>query len=173
MVENLNGAVLSKKDIENLIRNKLPLIEHMVDPNIQIQPNGIDLTVRSIERFVSLGLVDFDNKDRELPSVERIGFGSSGWLFLEPGAYNITFNEIVNIPLDLMGIAKPRSTLVRCGVTIDAGFIDAGYRGHLQCLLVVSNPNGFFIKKDARVLQIAFVRLTGETTGYNGRYQNE
>jgi len=173
MTKNTCGAVLSKKDIKDCLKNKPPLIEHMVDPRIQIQPNGIDLTVRSIERFVGPGNVDFDNSHRKLPGVEKLKFYSNGWLFLEPGAYNITFNEIVNIPLDLIGIAKPRSTLIRCGVTINTGFIDAGYYGHLQCLLVVDNTSGFYIKRHARVLQIAFIRLTGETTGYNGRYQNE
>jgi len=32
MTENTNGSVLTKKDIEDCIKNKPPLIEHMVDP---------------------------------------------------------------------------------------------------------------------------------------------
>ncbi|MCX9014076.1 MAG: deoxyuridine 5'-triphosphate nucleotidohydrolase, partial [Candidatus Methanoperedens sp.] len=69
---------------------------------------------------------------------------------------------------------KPRSSLLRCGVTIETAVWDAGYSGRSESLLVVFNEDGFRVKKDARVLQLLFYRL-GErvSEGYSGVYQNE
>ena len=93
---------------------------------------------------------------------------------LEPGTYKVTFNEIVNIPLDLAAIARPRSSLLRCGVTVESAVWDSGYRGRSESMLVVYNPHGFRVKKDARLLQLVFYSLHTEVSeGYCGRYQNE
>jgi dUTP pyrophosphatase len=40
-------------------------------------------------------------------------------------------------------------------------------------LLNVFHPDGFSLQKNARVVQLVFFRLTGETDGYSGIYQNE
>jgi dUTP pyrophosphatase len=72
-----------------------------------------------------------------------------------------------------MALARPRSSLLRCGVTIETAVWDAGYSGRSQALLVVHNPSGFHLQKNARVLQLVFFRLTGETEGYQGKYQRE
>jgi dUTP pyrophosphatase len=51
---------------------------------------------------------------------------------------------------------------------------DSGYSGRSGSLLLVSNPAGIRLKKDARVLQVVFFELDApaEKT-YAGRYQNE
>ncbi|MBA5942724.1 MAG: deoxyuridine 5'-triphosphate nucleotidohydrolase, partial [Methanophagales archaeon] len=93
-------------------------------------------------------------------------------------AYKIGFNEILTLPLDSLAIAAPRSTLLRCGVTIETAIWDAGYRGRSESLLVVLNKNGYYIRKNARILQLVFIKLgTGTENlmgeGYSGRYQLE
>lgn len=171
--------MLSKNEIKELIKSekvKPPLIEDMIDPEIQMQPNGVDLTVKKIEKFTGPGKTDFDNTERKISKTKELEFGEDEWIFLESGEYKITFNEIVNLPIDLIAIAAPRSTLLRCGVTIETAFWDAGYRGRGQSLLVVLNKDGFFIKKNARVLQLAFIRLSEKNSiveGYKGKYQLE
>lgn len=173
------GAILSKNEIKELTlsqKDRGPLIEEMIDQKIQIQPNGVDLSVKKIERFIGPGKTDFDNKKREISNTKEIEFDGDEFLFLESGAYKITFNEVVNLPLDLIAIAAPRSTLLRCGVTVETAIWDAGYSGRGQSLLIVMNKTGYFIKKNARVIQLMFIRLSGENTiseGYNGKYQME
>ncbi len=90
-----------------------------------------------------------------------------------PGAYIITYNEIVNLPTDVMALARPRSSLLRCGVTVDTAVWDAGYSGRSQSLMVVYHPRGFRLQRNARVVQLVFFRLTGATDGYQGTYQKE
>ena len=100
-------------------------------------------------------------------------FDGLGFIDLLPGVYSITYNEIVNLPGNVMALATPRSSLLRCGVTVNTAVWDAGYSGRSQSLLVVYHPQGFRLQKNARVLQLVFIRLTGETAGYRGVYQGE
>jgi dUTP pyrophosphatase len=72
-----------------------------------------------------------------------------------------------------MALARPRSSLLRCGVNIGTAVWDAGYSGRSQSLMLVYNPRGFRIQKNARVAQLIFMPLTTETEGYSGKYQNE
>lgn len=150
------------------------LVESMIDPEAQTQMCGVELTLQRIERFISAGAIAFDNRDRQLPGMEVVDFDRSGWAFLEKGAYQVTFNEIVSIPKDVAAIARPRSSLLRCGASLETALWDPGYRGRSQSLLVVHNPHGLRLKKDARLLQLVFLRLDKEAEKtYGGRYQGE
>jgi dUTP pyrophosphatase len=100
-------------------------------------------------------------------------FDGLGFIDLIPGAYIITVNEIVHLPKNIMALARPRSSLLRCGVTIDTAVWDAGYSGRSQSLMVVYNPQGFRLQRNARIMQIIFLQLTDATEGYDGAYQGE
>ncbi|WP_407355406.1 deoxyuridine 5'-triphosphate nucleotidohydrolase [Methanolobus sp. WCC5] len=167
-------TLLSKNELRDLINSPVPLVENMKDIKTQLQPNSVELTLKSIETFCSEGAVDFDNTERETPATEPLDFDDKGWAHLKPGVYKITFNEIVNIPLDLAAIARPRSTLLRCGASIGTAVWDSGYRGRSESMLVVHNPYGFRLKRNARVMQLLFFSLHSELEeGYCGRYQHE
>ncbi len=167
-------SLLSKNELRALIDCEIPLVENMIDPEIQLQPNSVELTLKSIETFVNSGAVDFDNSERETPSTEPVEFDDKGWVHLAPGVYKISFNEIVNIPLDHAAIARPRSSLLRCGANIGTAVWDSGYRGRSESMLVVYNPHGFRLKKNARVMQLLLFDLYSELTeGYCGKYQHE
>ena len=151
------------------------LVEGMIDPETQTQMCGIELTVESIKEFYSPGEIGFHNKDRVLPETHS-AHGGEGWsdVWLDQGAYLVTFNEVVTIPKDVMAIARPRSSLLRCGVTVETAMWDPGYKGRSQCLLVVHNPEGFILYKNARILQLIFMKLDKEAEKlYNGVYQGE
>ncbi len=150
------------------------LVESMIDPEMQTQMCGMELTLQKIECFVSPGAVAFDNIERKLPETNPVNFDESGWIELPAGAYLVTFNEIVNIPKDVAALARARSTLLRCGATLETALWDPGYRGRSQSLLVVYNPLGLRLKKNARLMQLIFLRLGKEAEKvYTGRYQGE
>jgi dUTP pyrophosphatase len=160
-----------------LSRSRLSkLVDGMIDPDLQIQPNGVDLTLMTVERIVDAGAVDFDNSNRKISSSVKLEFDEGGWIELKQGVYKIIFNEWVEIPLDCMAIAFPRSSLLRCGVTIETAVWDSGYSGRSEALLLVMNPTGFRVKRDARLLQMVFLKRTDEIegdSGYRGIYQFE
>jgi dUTP pyrophosphatase len=166
-------AVLAKRDILEMLEAEPPLIEGLVDPEQQLQPNGIDLTLREVAMLQSAGRVAAENSQRLVSDLAPLVYDGLGFMDLMPGAYIITYNEIVHLPKDVMALATPRSSLLRCGVTVGTAVWDAGYSGRSQSLLVVYNPYGFRLQRNARIIQMVFLRLTQQTEGYRGSYQGE
>jgi dUTP pyrophosphatase len=166
-------AVLSRQDIQRLVQKKPPLIEGYVDLENQLQPNGIDLTLRHIALTQSSGSIAAEDSQRLVPELAPLVFDGLGFIDLVPGAYIITYNEIVHLPKDIMALARPRSSLLRCGVTVGTAVWDAGYSGRSQSLMVVYNPQGFRLQQNARIAQLIFLRLSQKTRGYKGAYQGE
>jgi len=170
----MTGAVLSREDILKLLELKPPLVEGLVDLEEQLQPNGIDLTLRSVAIPSSLGQVGLAAEDRRIAENSPLQFDGLGYLELIPGSYLITYNEVVHLPKNVMAFGHPRSSLLRCGVTIHMAVWDAGYSGRSQSLMVVYNPYGFRIARNARVMQLVFFFLASEPQqGYQGIFQGE
>ncbi|MEM3422208.1 MAG: deoxyuridine 5'-triphosphate nucleotidohydrolase [Candidatus Bilamarchaeaceae archaeon] len=139
----------------------------------QFQPAGFDMTMKEVYRFSSPGKIDFDNKERMLSTAERIDFVRDE-VFLPKGAYKVLYNEYVRIPSDVAAFCFPRSSLLRCGATLECAVWDPGYEGRSESLLVVHNENGIILKKNAKLGQIVFIKLLEETKElYNGRYKGE
>ncbi|MCS7093901.1 MAG: deoxyuridine 5'-triphosphate nucleotidohydrolase [Candidatus Aenigmarchaeota archaeon] len=164
--------ILSDKEIKEKIEEE-KLIENFIDLNVQLQPASFDLTLDEVFLLESQALIDFDNKERRLPIYKKIEVKGE-YYELQKGCYLITFNEILNIPKDLIGLLRPRSSLVRSGASIFSSLWDPGYSGKSNCLLVVFNDNGIKLKKSARIAQMIFLKLNKppEKT-YSGIYQKE
>lgn len=146
----------------------------MIDPETQVQPNGIDITVETISRFRGPGTLGRTNATRVLPVTDDLAYEPDGSLYLPEGAYQIRFNEKVNLPSWLMAYARPRSSLLRSGVALHTAVWDAGYSGRGMSLLVVYHPAGFRVERDARICQLVFHPLVAATkAGYAGAYQHE
>ena len=107
----MDNCVLTGNQIRELI-SKRDLIQNYIDLDTQVTPNGFDMTVREVHRIISEGAVDFSNEKRKLSETEKIEFVDNS-IFLEKGSYKILYNEIVNIPPDIMALGRPRSTLLR------------------------------------------------------------
>ena len=167
------AAILSKQDILRLIEQEPPLVEGYVNLEEQVQPNGIDLTLREVALLQSSGKIGVTDSQRLVSDLAPLVFDGLGFIDLVPGAYIITYNEIVHLPKNVMALAAPRSSLLRCGVTVNTAVWDAGYSGRSQSLMVIYNPQGFRLQRNARIAQLVFLQLTEETEGYHGSYQGE
>jgi len=168
------GSVLSRNDILNRRVKGNPLIRNLIDEEVQIGENGVDLTVKAISKFISHGAVDFSNEQRVISETRELEFDDSGWLTLEPGCYRVEYNEIVDLPKDVVGIVMPRSSLIRCGVALITSIWDAGYCGRGKSTLVVFNSEGFSLKEDARIAQMVFLLMANPAEeGYRGVFQRE
>jgi dUTP pyrophosphatase len=165
--------VLSGNDIRRLIQQKPPLVEGWLNLDEQVQTNGFDLTLRDVAALNSPGTIAVANSRRKLSGLSPMSFYSDGSLDLPAGVYMITYNEVVHLPKALMAFGRPRSSLLRCGVNVGTAVWDAGYEGRSQSLLIVMNPHGFKVEKNARVAQLVFLEMTGESEGYKGIYQGE
>ncbi len=166
-------AILSSQEIRKLLKQEPPLIESWINLDEQVQPNGFDLTLREVALLQSAGRIAVENSQRMVSDLSPLAFDELGFIDLTPGVYTVTYNEIVHLPNNIMALATPRSSLLRCGVTINTAVWDAGYSGRSESLLVVYNPKGFRLQRNARILQLVFMCLTDETEGYQGNYQGE
>ncbi len=163
-------AILSKQDIHRLLQQEPPLLEDYINLEEQVQPNGIDLTLREVALLQTSGKIAVNDKQRLVSDLAPLVFDGLGFIDLVSGAYIITYNEIVHLPNNVMALARPRSSLLRCGVTVNTAVWDAGYSGRSQSLMVVYNPQGFRLQRNARIVQLVFLQLTQETEGYQGAY---
>lgn len=168
--------MLNIKEIERLIK-KQGLIKDYINLDVQLTPNGLDLTVAKIYEFGSAGVIDFSNKERNIPPGREIALKKKsrldkfGWWILKAGAYKIRSNESFNLPNDLIAIAFTRSSLLRNGSFTQTGVWDAGFKGKAEFILIVANKNGLKLKQNARIVQIIFSRINKSATGYRGIYQ--
>ena len=166
--------MLDRGSILHLVQNSPALLEGFPSLDQQLQPNGFDLTLSQVARLTSAGYMGKGPDQRGLSETKLLQFDRPGWLHLNAGSYLITFNEVVNLPLNLMALGRPRSSLLRSGVSIHTAVWDAGYQGRSQALLSVYNPDGYQVQKDARMLQLVFFRLEQPLNqGYQGRFLGE
>ena len=167
-------GILSREDILKMLEVEPPLVENLRDIQQQVQPSGIDLTVKEVALLSSSGSLGLSNEGRVLSDTSPLVFDGLSRLDLLPGCYLVTFNEVVNIPKNIMALATPRSSLLRCGVSVHNAVWDAGYSGRSQALMVVYNQQGFRLHKDARIIQMVFFSLNREVAeGYKGKFQGE
>ena len=142
--------------------------------DIQFQPAGVDLTMAEVHKYVGDGTVDFDNSKRVLSTTEKLHFDKDGIVHLQRGCYKIVYNETVKIPEDCIALGFPRSSLLRCAATVECAVWDPGYVGRSESMLIVSNPQGLNLHKNARVLQLVFFRIgSAVEKGYSGIYKGE
>ncbi|KAI9037145.1 putative dUTP diphosphatase Dut [Aspergillus affinis] len=176
------------------------IIQNIKSPSLQVQPCGIDLTLKRILTFNSAGTVDLDNTHRQTASTVEIPLPGhhnatsainnsadhtrssstinnnnnqdSPFTTLAQGTYLVEFNETVSVPLDVIGQIFVRSSLFRSGVAIHAGVMDAGYTGAVGALMQVFNAHGVRVAQDARLAQMVFHCMSESVEeGYKGVYQ--
>lgn len=168
--------ILNRIEIELLIR-KNSLINGCLDLKSQLTPNGVDLTVNKVYKFDSFGALDFSNKERKLPKthlllpIKKGKDEKFGWWELKTGSYKIETNEFLMLPNNIIGIAFPRSSLLRMGAFTQTGFWDAGFNGKSEFILVVHNSYGLLLKQNARIIQLVFAKMKNVKKGYQGIYQ--
>ena len=147
------------------------IVKEYIEANTQTQIAGFDLTAKEIMKLKDGGILDFDNSERFIPEHTIMDLEDDKWI-LEPGGYLVRYNEIVEVPLDAVGIVFPRSSLMRIGTTICSAVWDPGYKGRGIGLLIVNAK--IALKINARIAQIIFIKTQNKLdSGYSGTYQNE
>lgn len=93
-------------------------------------------------------------------------------LVIKPGEYYLVQTaEAVNTPLDLMPIVYPRSSLQRSGLLLLVTKTDPGYKGQLTYGLTNLGPFDVKLQLGARICNIVFHQIEGESIAYRGQHQ--
>jgi len=80
--------------------------------------------------------------------------------------------EWVELPKEVAGTLRCRSSLGRQGVLLGAGFVDPGFRGQLTLCLTNMGTTDIEIQRNERVVQMILHEVYSGTHLYNGQYQD-
>ena len=151
---------------------ELGLVHNLQDEKQQVQPAGVDFTLKQLATLESAGIIDFTNMERVLPEYKLIEFDND-MVRLQQGVYLAEFNETVSLPNNIIGIMRTRSSVFRSGATLTAGVIDPGYSGAIGALLQVWNKKGISLTRNARLAQWVFAEVNGPSEeSYKGVYKD-
>jgi deoxycytidine triphosphate deaminase len=93
-------------------------------------------------------------------------------LVIKPGEYYLVKTvEVVDIPLDVLGDVRPRTTLFRAGLALQTSIVHPGYKGNLVLGLHNSGPLPVTLQMGARVCVAVFYRTEAEGVAYRGQNQ--
>lgn len=151
---------------DRTIREELAAGRIVIDPldDSCIQPSSVDLRLdRFFRVFLNHTMPVIDVKQNLEDLTQLIEIKDNGSFILHPGEFVLasTF-ETVSLPDDLAGRIEGKSSLGRLGLLTHstAGFVDAGWSGHLT--LELSNVANLPITLYPRMKigQISFFRMT-------------
>lgn len=115
-------------------------------------------------------------KSEEITAKELGSFSGrtvKGWI-LDPGYYEVIFDEGVKMPDNRVMVLISRSSAVRCGAFIECGQFDAGFETeHMGCFFKVEERVA--IEQHARIAQLRFTTTESveEKSMYCGQWQND
>ena len=93
-------------------------------------------------------------------------------IIIKPGEYYLVQTvETVNTPTDLMPMVYPRSSLFRAGLSLQYSKTDPGYKGKLTFGLANLSPFEVRLQMGARICNMVFFIIEGETVQYRGQHQ--
>ena len=154
--------ILSDRDIKaNLAAGRI-----VVDPLDEscIQPSSIDVKVSNLFRVFrnhTAGVIDVKQDLTDL--TELVEIDPDGVFMLHPGEFVLGSTlERVAVPDDLVARVEGKSSLGRLGLLIHstAGFIDAGFDGHVTLELANVANLPITLYPGMKIGQISFMTMT-------------
>ena len=167
------------------IREELAAGRIVIDPldEAMIQPSSIDLTIdRFFRVFRNHTMPVIDVKQNLEDLTELVEIAPDDVFILHPGEFVLgSTAERVALPIDLVARLEGKSSLGRLGLLIHstAGFVDAGWDGHLT--LELSNVATLPIKlwPGMKIGQLCLFRTSSPaehpygSARYGSRYQDQ
>ncbi|MGH9086954.1 MAG: dCTP deaminase [Acidimicrobiales bacterium] len=170
---------------DRTIREELDAGRIVIDPLGEqcVQPSSVDLHVdRYFRLFRNHTQRVIDVREDQEDLTELVDVGPDGPLMLHPGEFVLGSTiERVGLPDDLVARLEGKSSLGRLGLLIHstAGFVDAGWDGHLTLELSNVANLPITVYPDMKIGQISFLRMTSPaerpygSSGLGSKYQNQ
>jgi deoxycytidine triphosphate deaminase len=164
--------MIGTSELLKMVREK-KLVEDLSDRELN-NPEGTGFDLRAGEIFrIREGEAFLGETERYTPEVESIAkYGKDKSVTLKPGEFVLVKTiEKVNLPSDIAGIFRPRSTLQRCGVALSTSTANPGYSGELTFGMCNLGKNNFRLEMGARFVHILFFRTSENVSTYRGQWQ--
>lgn len=154
------------------IREQLDAGRIVIDPldDSLIQPSSIDVRISHLFRVFrnhTRGVIDVKADTRDLTELIEMPVGTDGVgdepFMLHPGEFVLgSTYERIAVPDDLVGRVEGKSSLGRLGLLIHstAGFIDAGFDGHITLELANVASLPITLYPGMKIGQVSFMRMT-------------
>ncbi|KKW20682.1 MAG: Deoxycytidine deaminase [Parcubacteria group bacterium GW2011_GWB1_52_7] len=165
--------ILGVSELLRLVR-EIKLVENLSERELtNPEGAGFDLRLGKLFRLKGKGFLGV--AERETPEVELAAEYDSAKkesVTIRPGEYYLTETiERLNVPLNLLVIAKPRTTLHRSGIITRVSVADPGYSGTLHPAIYNAGGVPVEIELGARYINIMFFEIKGEAAAYRGQWQ--
>lgn len=154
--------------------------EHIeTPPNIDVEPNGVELEIDKIYRIPKDGVVIVDDDTRIVaPSKVEVSDSllkddnETPYYRIPNGIYEVRLANKIHIPEDVVGKVHPRSTLNRFGMAIHPTAVwDSGYEG-FGTLTVDVKVHNLVMGEHEKWFQMMFMDAESSSQ-YDGHWQNE
>jgi dCTP deaminase len=155
-------VILSDVDLRKAIADARIGVEPFDDA--AVQPSSIDVRVDSLFRVFrnhTAAVIDVKRDMRDL--TELVEIPADGVFMLHPGEFVLGSTvERVTVPDDLVARIEGKSSLGRLGLLIHstAGFVDAGFSGHITLELANVASLPITIYPGMKIGQISFMQMT-------------
>jgi dCTP deaminase len=151
---------------DRTIREEIAAGRIVIDPlgDDCIQPSSVDLHLDNLFRvFLNHTMEVIDVKSDQEDLTELVKVPEDQYFVLHPGEFVLGSTlELVGLPDDLVSRIEGKSSLGRIGLLVHAtaGFVDAGFSGHLT--LELSNVANLPIKlyPGMKIGQVSFFQMT-------------
>src|SRR3989338_270406 len=156
--------ILPDHEILKLIREGKLAVEPLTDPEMQIQPSGVDLTLGNEFRlFKRTSKAFIDTKVDAGDYTELVDKKDGEPFILHPGEFVLAkVREYIKLPDDLVGSLDGRSSLGRLGVVVHttSSSVNPGWEGNLVLEMTNVGAMPVAIYPGMRVCKISFHQMT-------------
>ena len=153
---------------DRTIREQLAAGRIVIDPFDEslIQPSSIDVRISHLFRVFrnhTRGVIDVKQDMVDLTELVELPTDSDEAFMLHPGEFVLGSTlERIAVPDDLVGRVEGKSSLGRLGLLIHstAGFIDAGFDGHITLELANVASLPITLYPGMKIGQVSFMQMT-------------
>ncbi|MBI4084338.1 MAG: hypothetical protein HY431_00350 [Candidatus Levybacteria bacterium] len=165
--------ILGPKALLKLVKD-IRLVEGLSEREItNPEGAGFDLRLGAVYKITGkgfLGVTERQTPDSEL--VVKYEEGKNNSITFKPGDfYLVQTIESFNMPQNLTGDFKPRTTTFRSGLFLRTGNVAPGYKGQVTFGMTNEGPSEVTIEMGARFCHVQFEEVKGGGSMYRGQWQ--
>lgn len=158
--------ILPDHEIRKMLKEGKIVIEPLDNPDLQIQPAGVDLRLGNEFRIFKITSTPYiDTKQENKDYTERILLDDDKPFIIHPGEFVLaSIKEYIKMPPDLMGSVDGKSSLGRLGIAIHttSASINPGWEGKFVLEITNVGRMPVALYPNMRIAKLVFHRLSSK-----------
>lgn len=158
--------ILSDRDIKQYLKEEKIKIEPLDEPEVQIQPSGVDLKLGNTFRiFKTMAIPFIDTKSPVEGYTEAMKIEDGKPFIVHPGEFVLaTTKERIQLPSDLAGTIDGRTSIGRLGICIHTTStgLNPGWGGFITLEINNIGKIPVALYPGMRICKVSFIKLTSE-----------